>query len=175
MSVEPITITTKHNTQIFNLDNHQNLAAQQMGLEPDDIHCTGTGPDEIEEVQAEIWSEPVFSQDGPLLKPAELIQPRVLRYVRRTTWSEKPRAAATQVPETAPAEPEIAWPEFPTMHRGQRWHGLVTVDGITAERAFIHDGEKLVLVSSPEGLAVMKALDAEREAEAVPAELPTGG
>lgn len=170
MSVEPVTITTRHNTQIFDLADHQRMASEQLGVDPGDIHCIATGPDGIEEEQAEKWSESVFSEDGTLLKPAELISPRVLRYIRKTTWAERPRAVVAKPQDAARPEEQHPWPEH-KLPRGARWMGPVTIDSVTADRAFISDGEKLVLVSSPEGLAVMKALDAEREGE----QSPTGG
>ncbi len=144
MSVEPVTITTTHDTPLFDPEDHRAAAAEQLGVEPMEIHCISCGPDSVETVKQALYSE-----DGTMLKD------RVLAYKRITIWAERPRAPRV---EAAPAAvEEHPWPTL-KLSRGARWHGPVTIDGVTSERYFISDGEQLQLMSSPEGKAVLDAM-----------------
>ena|SRR5437879_6490183 len=145
MSVKPVTVTTTHNTPAFDPEDHRKAAAEQMGLDPLDIHCVSAGPDSAAEVSKEIVSE-----DGTVLIP------RKLAYTRITTWAERARAPVVEQPPEP--EPEtIPWPTL-SLPRGARYHGHVTIDGVTTEENFISDGDKLLLIDSDEGKAILEAL-----------------
>ena len=61
------------------------------------------------------------------------------------------------------------WPDV-RLPRGARWHGAVTLDGVTTEEHFISDGEKLVLLYGDEGKALVASME-----EPDGALSPTGG
>lgn len=157
-----ITITTKHDSPLFDPLDHREQAADKLGVETDDIHCTAAGPDTFEVISEAVYSDPHISQDGTLLKAAELIQERVISYHRNTTWELKPVVQRDPEPEPY-KEPEIPWPTL-RLSRGAKWHGAVTIAGVTGEHTFISDGVDLVLIESPEGEAVLKALEVEHAA-----------
>jgi len=142
MSVEPVTITTTHDTPLFDPEDHRAPAAEQLGVDAPEIHCISTGPDAVATVK-----EALYSEDGTMLKDREL------SYTRVSIWAVRPRAPVV----AAPPEADHPWPTL-KLARGARWHGLVTIDGVTAERFFISDGEQLLLMSSPEGKAVLDAM-----------------
>lgn len=149
MSVEPVTITTTYDHPLFDPEEHRKLAAEQLGLDGEEIHCIDTGPDRVDIVSPEVYSE-----DGTLLTQ------RVLAYTRITTWAERPRAVRTEEPERVEVPALVH--NVPTLHRGARWHGLL--DGAEVEADYISTGEKLVLLESEEGAAVIKALVEEHAA-----------
>jgi len=142
MSPEPITVTTTHDTPLFDPEDHRKMAAPQLGVTPDEIQCIACGPDTFERV-----SEAVYSEDGTLLKAA------VVKYHRSTTWELRPRPPAP--PEPVKEEPVNHYQ--PTLARGARWHGII--NGV--EGNYISDGSKLVPTDSPEGQAVTEALRKE--------------
>jgi hypothetical protein len=123
--VEPVTITTTHNTSNFDPESHRGTAAVQLGLDPAQIHCISGGPDEAKETEPA-----VHSRDGTGLKP------RVVTYTRKTTWDQIPRLAAPP----APAPPPPVTQHVPQLHRGARWHG--TIDGV--EDNYISTGNSMV-------------------------------
>lgn len=138
MSVEPVTITTTHDSPAWSPEDHQKQAAQQMGIAAADLQCVGAGPDE-----AIIVKQPVFSEDGTLLSPA------VTHYTRRTTWEQRPMPVAPPVFEAAPEKPiSHAIPKLP---RGARWHGII--EGV--EGSYVSDGATLHHVDSAEAKAIV--------------------
>lgn len=158
MSTDPVTVTTTHDTPLFDPEDHRAPAAEQLGFAPDEIHCIGCGPDEFTTVQ-----EPVYSEDGTLLKG------RVVTYGRRTTWEPRPRAVRDNR-ESRVTAPEIEH-HIPQLSRGARWHGIK--DG--TEGNYISTGDDLVLLDSPEGLKVLSAMHAESVANQSPSASPSVG
>lgn len=169
MPTDPITITTTYDTPLFDPEDHRGPAAAQLGVAPTEIHCIAAGPDDFNVQQEAEYSSPVFSQDGTLLKPPELIKARIVKYERKTTWEPRPRAKAAAEPEPVVAPPLNH--HIPTLSRGARWHGIK--DG--TEGNYISTGTDLVLIDSAEGLAVLSALHAEDVArDAATSSLPVG-
>lgn len=153
--IKEITIDSIHDMPLFDPEDHRKTAADHMGVELTAIHCIGCGPDGFNELQPEIYSEPLFSDDGTLLKMAELIQPRKINYHRHTTWALKP--TVTREPEP---EPIVAAPmshAVPKLSRGARWHGVI--DGV--EGYYMSTGTDMVLLDSAEGLGLLAQLHSE--------------
>jgi hypothetical protein len=149
---EPATITTTHDSPLFDPEDHRKEAAAKLGVQPDQIHCIGAADgDGVKEI-----SPATHSQDGTLL------QPRVLEYTRVTTWEVRPQPQKQAAPPP-PEEPGIAWPEHTGQHRGVRLNAPVTIDGKTEDRDFISTGASFVLANSPEGRAVVAQLDKEHK------------
>lgn len=143
MSVNPVTITTEHDSPLFDPEDHRKQAAEQLGLDPDAIQCIACGPDTFDRI-----SEATYSQDGTLLKAA------VIAYHRKTTWEPRPTVIrAKEVPPVIPKE-NHAQPRLP---RGARWHGVV--DGV--EGNYISDGAFLHHVDSDPAKALVKDMAAE--------------
>jgi hypothetical protein len=141
MSIEPVTITTTHDTPLFDPDDHRAAAAEQLGLTPTEIHCIGCGPAEVR--------PNLFSEDGTVL------QHRVISYSRKTTWEPVPRVKRAPEPERVMV-PELEH-YIPKLSRGARWHGIK--DGI--EGNYISTGDDLVLIDSAEGLTVLSDMHRE--------------
>lgn len=169
MSTDPVTVTTTHDTPLFDPEDHRAPAAEQLGFAPDEIHCIGCGPDEFSVMQEAEYIGPVFSEDGTLLKGPELTKPRIVSYGRRTTWEPRPRAKAAKETPRAP-EPALEH-HIPTLSRGARWHGIK--DG--TEGNYISTGDDLVLLDSPEGLKVLSAMHAEAVANQATTNSPPVG
>ena|SRR5579859_2015402 len=146
MSVKPVFITTFHDDTTFDPETHRAPAAEQLGLDPDAIHCIETGPDDFDRI-----SDAVYSQDGTLLKEA------VVKYHRRTTWEPRPTVVRAKEAPREPPPPENH--DQPKLARGARWHGVV--DG--KEGNYISDGDKLHHVDSAEAKTLHAVLAAEHE------------
>lgn len=143
---DPVIITTKHDIPLFDPEDHRTLAAQQICFDPDQIHCIECGPDGFETI-----SEPLYSEDGTLLKE------RVMSYTRVTAWAPKPKAVPSPEPEAALDRPDPLVHHIPKLSRGARWHG--SIDGI--EGHYISTGYELVLLDSAEGLRMLSELHSE--------------
>src|SRR5579859_315457 len=146
MSVKPVFITTFHDETSFDPETHRAPAAEQLGLDPDAIQCTATGPDDFTCTQ-----ESLYSEDGTLLKP------RIVKYHRRTTWEPRPTVVRAKEAPREPPPPENH--EQPKLARGARWHGVV--DG--KEGNYISDGDKLHHVDSAEAKTLAAVLKAEAD------------
>jgi len=157
MSVKPVFITTFHDDTTFDPETHRAPAAEQLGLDPDAIHCAETGPDDFNVIQEGSYSDPVFSQDGTLLKSPELLQERIVKYHRRTTWEPRPTVVRAKEAPREPQPPENH--AQPKLARGARWHGVV--DG--KEGNYISDGDKLHHVDSAEAKTLAAVLKAEAD------------
>jgi hypothetical protein len=151
----PTTIDTTHDTPLFDPEDHRKAAAEQMKVEPTAIHCIGCGPDGFNELQPEIYSEALWADDGKLLKPAELIQPRKINYHRHTTWELRPTVTREPEPEREIIPPLVH--AVPKLSRGARWHGIIG----EVEGNYISTGDELVPLDSAHGLTVLSALHSE--------------
>lgn len=160
-----ITITTTHDTPLFDPEDHRKLAAELLKADPAAIHCTVAGPDTFDVISEAAYSEPLFSEDGTVLRAAELLSPRVVHYHRCTTWELRPTVQRDPEPEPVIAPPLTH--HIPKLSRGARWHGII--DGV--EGHYISTGKELVLLDSADGLAVISAMHREQ----VPHKAGTGG
>lgn len=142
---EPVTITMTYDHPLFDPEDHRQIAASRLGLDPTKIHCISCGPD-----TATVTTPEVYSEDGTLLSP------RVVSYSRITTWGPKPVAAAPPQPE-APPEPDPVVHHIPKLSRGARWNGVL--DGV--EGNYISTGDGFVLLDSADGLALLANLVSE--------------
>ncbi len=141
MSVKPVIIKTDHDTTTFDPESHRAPAAEQLGLDPDAIHCISTGPDDFTILQEEEVDPKTFA----------VLKPRVVQFHRRTTWEPRPTVVR---PKAAPlAEPPKENNTQPKLPRGARWHG--TVDGV--EGNYVSDGKTLHHADTAEAKAVLAA------------------
>jgi hypothetical protein len=164
VSVNPVTITltTEDPRGEAHIDEARTEAARQLGLDRAQVLCLDMG--QIEVVEPAVWSEripPLYSEPNPntgatsVLReevPPQLIKPEKLSY--QSTWGAKP---STETASQVPAH-KVEWPEV-KLSRGARWHGVIPDEqGQPIEANLISDGEKLVLIDSPEGWAVLGSM-----------------
>jgi hypothetical protein len=148
MSVKPITITTIHDATTFDPETHRAEAADQLGLDPGDIHCIECGPDTFERI-----SDAVYTQDGT----GTLLSEPVVKYHRKTTWEQ--RAMPARQPKIEAPPPVLETHAKPKLSRGARWNGVI--DGV--EGNYISDGKELHHVDIQQGKTLTAVLNAEQE------------